>query len=200
MIKEYFANYFIHFSDLTIDLANNHVEVHDSNCEPWKVTLIDTGINTQTGGRIKRVQKYIGDETFMATYGDGVGDINIKGLLEFHRKHRKYATITAVQPPGRFGALNLSDGDIVLSFNEKPKGDQAWINGGFFVLEPEIFNYIKGDETFWERDPLENLAKDGQLVAYRHHGFWKPMDTLRDKRELEELWNSGNPPWRVWAP
>jgi len=199
MIKEYFANYFIHFSDLTIDLANNHVEVHDSNCEPWKVTLIDTGINTQTGGRIKRVQKYIGNQTFMATYEDGVGDININGLLEFHRKYGKYATITAVQPPGRFGALNLSDCDNVLSFNEKPKGDKAWINGGFFVLEPEIFNYIKGDETFWEREPLENLAKDGQLVAYRHCGFWKPMDTLRDKRELEELWNSGNPPWRVWA-
>jgi len=199
IIKEYFANYFIHRSDLSIDLKNNHIEVHNSHCEPWKVTLVDTGLNTQTGGRLKRVQKYIGEERFMATYGDGVGDINIKELLEFHKKHGKYATVTAVQPPGRFGAINLDAYDNITSFEEKPRGDKAWINGGFFVLEPEIFNYIEGDGTFWEREPLANLAKDGQLVAYRHQGFWKPMDTLRDKRELEELWNSGKAPWKVWS-
>ena len=198
VIKEYFTNYFIHNSDLTISLKDNTIEVHNSKCEPWKVTLLDTGLNTQTGGRIKRVQRYIGNETFMATYGDGVGDINIEELLEFHKKHGKYATVTAVQPSGRFGALNIDDKNLVLNFEEKPKGDKAWINGGFFVLEPEIFNYIKGDDTMWEREPLENLAKDGQLVAYKHYGFWKPMDTLRDKRELEELWNSGKPPWKVW--
>ena len=198
VIKEYFANYFIHNSDLTISLKDNTIEVHNSNCEPWKVTLLDTGLNTQTGGRIKRVQRYIGNETFMATYGDGVGDINIKELLEFHKKHGKYATVTAVQPSGRFGVLNIDDKNLVLNFEEKPKGDKAWINGGFFVLEPQIFEYIKGDDTMWEREPLENLAKDGQFVAYKHYGFWKPMDTLRDKRELEELWNSGKPPWKVW--
>jgi glucose-1-phosphate cytidylyltransferase len=199
MIKEYFANYFIHNSDLAIDLSSNNIKVHNSHCEPWKVTLVDTGLNTQTGGRLKRVQKYIGEERFMATYGDGVGDINIKELLEFHKKHGKYATVTAVQPPGRFGAINLDAYDNITSFEEKPRGDKAWINGGFFVLEPEIFNYIEGDGTFWEREPLANLAKDGQLVAYRHQGFWKPMDTLRDKRELEELWNSGKAPWKVWS-
>jgi len=199
MIKEYFANYFIHNSDLTIDLSSNNIQVHNSYCEPWKVTLIDTGLNTQTGGRIKRIQKYIGNERFMMTYGDGVGDINIKELLEFHKKSGKYATVTAVQPPGRFGAINLDESDNIISFEEKPRGDKAWINGGFFVLEPEIFNYIEGDETFWERDPLANLAKDGQLVAYKHYGFWKPMDTLRDKREVEEMWNSGKPPWKVWS-
>jgi len=199
MIKEYFANYFIHNSDVTIDLENNRIDVHNSNCEPWKVTLIDTGLNTQTGGRIKKVQNYIGNERFMVTYGDGVGDINIKELLEFHKKHGKYATITAVKPPGRFGVIDLDERDNIISFEEKPRGDKAWINGGFFVLEPPIFEYIKGDDTFWEREPLVNLAKDGQLVAYRHYGFWKPMDTLRDKRELEELWNSGKSPWRIWT-
>jgi len=198
MIKEYFANYFIHNSDLTIELSENHVEVHNSHCEPWKVTLIDTGLNTQTGGRIKRVQKYIENESFMLTYGDGVGDINIKELLEFHKKHGKYATVTAVQPSGRFGALNLDERNSVISFEEKPRGDKTWVNGGFFVLEPQVFEYIKGDETLWEREPLENLSKDSQLVAYKHYEFWKPMDTLRDKRELEALWNSGSPPWKIW--
>ena len=197
VIKEYFANYFLHMSDVTIDLKNNQMEIHDVKAEPWKVTLVDTGLNTMTGGRIKRVQKYIGNDTFMLTYGDGVANINIKELLEFHKKHGKFATVTAVQPSGRFGALDL-DENKVKAFKEKPKGDGAWINGGFFVLEPQIFDYIKGDETIWERDPLENLAKDGQLMAYRHTGFWKPMDTLRDKRELESLWQSGNPPWKVW--
>jgi len=197
MIKEYFANYYIHYSDLTINLANNHVEVHDSHCEPWKVTLLDTGLNTQTGGRIKRIQKYIGNEKFMVTYGDGVGDINIKELLEFHKKHGKYATVTAVQPSGRFGAIDISDQNVVNNFIEKPAGDSSWVNGGFFVLEPKIFNYIKGDETVWEREPLENLAEEGQLVAYKHSGFWKPMDTLRDKRDLEEMWNKGDAPWKI---
>jgi len=198
MIKEYFANYYIRYSDLTINLANNHVKVHDSHCEPWKVTLIDTGLNTQIGGRIKRVQEYIGNERFMVTYGDGVGDINIKELLEFHKKHGKYATVTAVQPSGRFGAMDISEQNVVNNFIEKPAGDGSWVNGGFFVLEPEIFDYIKGDETIWEREPLENLAEEDQLVAYKHSGFWKPMDTLRDKRELEAMWNSGKAPWKIW--
>ncbi|SNZ06196.1 glucose-1-phosphate cytidylyltransferase [Persephonella hydrogeniphila] len=197
VIKEYFANYFLHMSDVTIDLKNNQMEIHNVKTEPWKVTLIDTGLNTMTGGRIKRIQPYIENETFMLTYGDGVGNINIRELLEFHKKHGKYATLTAVQPSGRFGALDLNDNEVK-AFKEKPKGDGAWINGGFFVLEPKIFDYIEGDETVWERDPLENLAKDGQLMAYKHTGFWKPMDTLRDKRELETLWQSGNPPWKVW--
>ena len=198
IIKEYFANYFIHRSDLTIELKNNHIEVHNSHCEPWRVTLIDTGLNSQTGGRIKRVQNFIGKETFMMTYGDGVGDVKITELIEFHKKHRKYATVTAVQPSGRFGALNIDHKSFVLNFEEKPKGDRSWINGGFFVLEPEIFNYIKDDYTMWEREPLEKLANDQQLIAYKHYGFWKPMDTLRDKRELEALWDSGSPPWKIW--
>ncbi len=199
MIKEYFANYFLHQSDVTIDLENNNIQIHNTKAEPWKVTLVDTGLYTQTGGRILRAKKYLEGGTFMLTYGDGVADINIKELIEFHKKHGKYATVTAVQPSGRFGALELDESNNVIRFKEKPKGDGAWINGGFFVLEPEIFDYInKGDETYWERDPLENLAKDGQLVAYKHYGFWKPMDMLRDKKELEELWNSGKAPWKIW--
>lgn len=197
VIKEYFANYFLHMSDVTIDLKNNQIEVHNIKAEPWKVTLVDTGLNTMTGGRIKRVEDYIGNETFMLTYGDGIGNINIRDLLEFHKTHGKYATLTGVQPSGRFGALDLEETQVK-AFKEKPKGDGAWINGGFFVLEPQIFEYIEGDETIWERDPLENLAKDRQLMAYKHTGFWKPMDTLRDKRELESLWQSENPPWKVW--
>ena len=197
VIKEYFANYFLHMSDVTIDLKNNQIEVHNVKAEPWKVTLIDTGLNTMTGGRIKRIQPYVGDETFMLTYGDGVGNINIKELLEFHKKHGKYATLTAVQPSGRFGALDLDKNEIK-AFKEKPKGDGAWINGGFFVLEPQIFEYIEGDETIWEREPLENLARDGQLMAYKHTGFWHPMDTLRDKRKLETLWETGSAPWKIW--
>ena len=198
IIKEYFANYFLHMSDVTIDLRANRIEVHSSRSEPWRVTLVDTGLHTQTGGRIKRIQRYIGNETFMLTYGDGVADINIDRLVEFHRKHGKLATVTAVQPPGRFGALELDSDGNVIEFKEKPKGDGAWINGGFFVLESGVFDYIDGDDTIWEREPLEKLAQDGQLVAYKHKGFWKPMDTLRDKRELEALWESGNPPWKVW--
>jgi len=198
MIKEYFANYFLHQSDVTIDLKENNMEVHDSKAEAWKITLVDTGLNTMTGGRIKRVQNFIGDESFLLTYGDGVGDIDIGNLLDFHRKHGKLATVTAVQPLGRFGAINLGDKDSVLTFQEKPRGDGSWINGGFFVLEPKIFDYIHGDETYWELEPLENLAKSGQLAAYKHYGFWKPMDTLRDKTELESLWNAGKADWKVW--
>ncbi|ACN99039.1 glucose-1-phosphate cytidylyltransferase [Sulfurihydrogenibium azorense Az-Fu1] len=197
IIKEFFANYFLYTSDVTIDLKDNKIEVHSVKAEPWKVTLVDTGLNTMTGGRIKRIKPFVENQTFMLTYGDGVGNIDIKKLLEFHKSHGKYATLTAVQPSGRFGALHL-EGDKVKEFEEKPKGDGAWVNGGFFVLEPQIFDYIEGDETIWEKEPLENLAKDGQLMAYKHTGFWKPMDTLRDKRELELLWQSGNPPWKIW--
>jgi glucose-1-phosphate cytidylyltransferase len=185
-------------SDFMVDLSNGKIERHNSKAEPWKITLVDTGLNTMTGGRIKRIKKYVQDETFMLTYGDGVGNIDLARLLSFHRQHGKMATITAVQPPGRFGALNLVAQDQVSSFSEKPIGDGAWINGGFFVLEPSIFDYIRGDETLWEQDPLERLAKEGNLYAFKHYGFWKPMDTLRDKRDLEELWMSGKAPWKIW--
>ena len=197
VIKEYFANYFLHNSDLTIDLKNNSFEINRANVEPWKITLVDTGIETLTGGRIKKAQKYIQDETFMLTYGDGVGDINIPELINFHKEHKKLVTITAVQPSGRFGALDLNDKNDVIQFQEKPKGDDAWINGGFFVLEPGIFDYIE-DDVLWEKQPINKLAKDNQLVAYKHSGFWKPMDTLRDKQELENLWQSNNALWKIW--
>ena len=198
IIKEYFAQYFLYMSDVTIDLKENRIEFHNSRAEAWRVTLVDTGLYTQTGGRIKRVASYIGNETFMLTYGDGVGDINIRELLKFHRSHGRLATVTAVQPLGRFGALVLNGGNEVLSFQEKPKGDRAWINGGFFVLEPGIFEYIEGDHMPWEDKPLRTLAAEGQLMAYKHFGFWHCMDTLRDKQYLEKLWNSGKAPWRVW--
>jgi len=198
VVKEYFANYFLHQSDITIDLKENRIETRSSKAEPWKVTLVDTGLHTSTGGRIERIRKYVGDETFMLTYGDGIGNVDINRLLEFHRSHGRYATITSVQPPGRFGAIVLDDSDGVLSFQEKPKGDGAWINGGFFVLEPQIFDYLEGDDVLWEKRPLERLSADGQLSAYKHYGFWKPMDTIRDKIELENLWNSQNPPWKIW--
>ncbi|MGA1847608.1 glucose-1-phosphate cytidylyltransferase [Deferribacter abyssi] len=198
-IKEYFANYFLHQSDVTIDLKTNKMEVHNNSSEPWKVTLIDTGINTMTGGRIKRAQKYVGNERFMLTYGDGVGDINIKELLEFHNSHDGYITVTSAQPDGRFGALNIDENNKVLSFMEKPKGDGNWINAGFFVCEPEVFDYIENEtDSIFEQEPLKNLAKDGKMYTYKHTGFWKPMDTLRDKRELERLWNSGKAAWKVW--
>jgi glucose-1-phosphate cytidylyltransferase len=198
VIKEYFSNYFLHQSDVTMDLGKNKMEVHDSHAEQWRITLVDTGLNTMTGGRIKRIRKYVGNEAFMLTYGDGVADINLNRLLAFHKSHGRTATITAVQPSGRFGALDMDENDHVISFKEKPKGDNAWINGGFFVLEANIFDYIEGDRTVWEREPLEYLAKEGELAAYRHTGFWQPMDTLRDKNQLDELWGSGKPPWKTW--
>jgi len=197
MIKEYFANYYLHQSDITFDMRNNEMKVHSNHCEPWTVTLVDTGDDTMTGGRLKRVKDYIGGKTFCFTYGDGVSDVNIQELIAFHRKQKTTATMTAVQPPGRFGALELSDA-YVMSFTEKPKGDGGWINGGFFVLENDVFDLIAGDETIWEKDPLEKLAECRQLSAYKHLGFWHPMDTLRDKNKLEELWGSGNAPWKVW--
>jgi len=198
LIKEYFANYFLHQADITVDLTNNNMEVHHSMAEPWKITMIDTGLHTLTGGRIKRIQKYIDNQTFMLTYGDGVSNVNINRLLKYHKAKGKYATVTAVQPYGRFGALTIKDDNRISSFMEKPSGDGNWINGGFFVLESEIFDYIEGDNTTWERAPLENLAKDNQLVAFKHSGFWRPMDTLRDKNELEYLWNSGKCEWKIW--
>jgi len=199
VIKEFFASYSLHMSDVTFDLRKNNMEVHQNSTEPWKVSLIDTGEKTMTGGRLKRVREYIGDETFCLTYGDGLTDVNIKELINFHRDQKTLATLTAVQSPGRFGAFRLDRNQQKISaFQEKPKGDGAWINGGFFVLEPSVMEYITEDATVWEREPLEKLSNDGQLAAYRHHGFWQPMDTLRDKMVLEKLWQSGKPPWRVW--
>jgi glucose-1-phosphate cytidylyltransferase len=199
MIKEYFANYFLHQADVTIDMKTNKMEIHHQKAEPWKVTLVDTGLSTMTGGRIQRVQEYIGKNSFMLTYGDGVADIDIKKLVSFHKKHGGLATMTAVQPLGRFGAIVMDDKARVSEFKEKPQGDGAWINGGFFVLQPEIFKYIKGGDTsIWERAPLEGIAADGELSAYKHTGFWKCMDTLRDKIELDNLWKSGKAPWKVW--
>lgn len=197
LIKEYFTNYSLHMSDITLDMKNDKVEIHQKFVEPWKVTLVDTGLDTMTGGRLKRVGKYIQDNTFCFTYGDGVSDINISKLISFHKNKNKLATVTAVQPPGRFGTLNLNN-DTVIDFKEKISGDGNWINGGFFVLEPKVLDYLKDDTTIWERQPLESLAKDDQLVAYRHTGFWQPLDTLRDKNQLEELWNSGKALWKVW--
>lgn len=198
-IKEYFAHYFLHESDVTFDFRNNNQQIiHHHSAEPWRVTLVNTGLHTMTGGRIKRIQPYIGNETFLVTYGDGVSDVNIQELVAYHRNHGRYATVTSVQPAGRFGALSLSPYNEVLGFQEKPKGDGHWINAGFFVFEPEVFNYLEGDHTVLEQGPLQNLSSDHQLVAYKHEGFWHPMDTLRDKRNLEELWDSGRAPWKVW--
>jgi glucose-1-phosphate cytidylyltransferase len=197
VIKEYFANYFLHMSDVTIDMANNSIDVHHKKAEPWKVTLIDTGESTQTGGRLKRVKDYL-DDDFCMTYGDGVGSIDIGALIDFHRSHGKLATMTAVQPPGRFGALQM-DGNRVHSFIEKPQGDGGKINGGFFVLNPRALDFIEGDQTFWEGRPLELLAVQGELHAFSHQGFWQPMDTMRDKAHLEELWESGEAPWKLWV-
>ena len=197
LIKEYFANYFLHMSDVTIDMAHNGMEVHEKGAEPWRVTLVDTGEDTQTGGRLRRVAQYLGDEDFCFTYGDGVADVDIRHLVAFHRAQEVRATLTAVQPPGRFGALVL-DGAHVTSFQEKPKGDGGWINGGFFVCSPSVIEYVEGDASVWEREPLEGLARDRSLAAYFHKGFWQPMDTLRDKNYLEELWAGGNAPWKLW--
>jgi len=198
VIKEYFANYFLHMSDVTFDMANNRMEVHQQKAEPWRVTLVDTGEETLTGGRLKRVEDYVkNEEAFCFTYGDGVADVNISGLVKFHKEHGKLATVTAVQPPGRYGALNM-DGNAVKGFTEKPRGDGGWINGGFFVLSPECLKYIDGDQSGWESEPLAKLASDNQLMAFEHAGFWQPMDTLREKNLLEELWDSGKAPWKVW--
>jgi glucose-1-phosphate cytidylyltransferase len=198
MIKEYFANYFLHMSDVTFDMADNQLEVHERHAEPWKVTLVDTGIETQTGGRLRRVADYLDDgEPFCCTYGDGLADVDITASIEFHRSHGRLATVAAVQPPGRFGAL-LMAGEVVSGFVEKPKGDGGLINGGFFVLDPDCLDLIDGDATKWEEEPLRLLAERDQLRAFRHDGFWQPMDTLRDRTQLEVLWESGSPPWRVW--
>jgi glucose-1-phosphate cytidylyltransferase len=199
VIKEYFATYNLHMSDMTFDLRRNETQIHQNGTEPWRVTLVDTGEKTMTGGRIKRIQDYIGGETFCLTYGDGVTDLDIKKLVAFHREQRALATLTAVQPPGRFGVFNLEDDQILISkFREKPKGDSAWINGGFFVVEAEAIDYIKDDATVWEQEPLVNLARKNMLAAYRHYGYWQNMDTLRDKNVLEQLWQSDNPPWKIW--
>jgi glucose-1-phosphate cytidylyltransferase len=198
LIKEYFANYFLHKSDVTIDLKDNSLKVHDSQAEPWKITLVDTGVNSMTGGRIKRIQPHIGNEPFLLTYGDGVSDVNVTDLVNFHKANNRYCTVTSVQPSGRFGALNIGDDERVQSFMEKPKGDGSWINGGFFVCEPEVFNYIENDDTTWEREPMEQIASEGQMDTFKHHGFWKPMDTLRDKQELEAEWNTGHAKWKTW--
>ncbi len=197
LIKEYFANYFLHTSDVTFDMQNNQMDVHQRFAEPWKVTLVDTGDNTMTGGRLKRVRTYLGDEDFCFTYGDGVSDVDITEAISFHKRKNRLATLTGVQPPGRFGVLNLQD-DHVTSFEEKPQGDGGWVNGGFFVLSPKVIELIEDDATIWERGPMEKLARDNQLSAYLHYGFWQPMDTLRDKNHLEELWQSGKAPWKVW--
>ena len=198
LIKEYFANYFLHMSDVTFDMHENRMHVHQHRAEPWKVTLVDTGEQTQTGGRLLRVADYLTDEdAFCLTYGDGVGDIDIAAALDFHRQHGKLATVTATYPPGRFGALEILDRQV-RSFQEKPKGDGAMINGGFFVLSPEVLDYVTGDDTLWEREPLQRLAAEGELMAWQHQGFWQPMDTLRDKTQLEDLWASGKAPWKLW--
>lgn len=199
VIKEYFSNYFLYMSDVTYDLKNNRMQVHNNSVEPWKVTLVDTGEKTMTGGRIKRIKDYVGKETFCMTYGDGVSDINIRELIEFHRNHNTLATLTAVQPPGRFGVIKINEEESKISnFKEKPDGDGSWINGGFFVMEPSVIDYISGDHTVWEQDPMQNLARDGAISAYRYNGFWHAMDNLRDKFELEELWKSGKAPWKIW--
>ncbi|MBU6230258.1 MAG: glucose-1-phosphate cytidylyltransferase [Cyanobacteria bacterium REEB459] len=199
VIKEYFANYFLHMSDVTFDLRYNQMNVHAGNAEPWKITLVDTGDSSMTGGRLKRVKEYIGSETFCMTYGDGVSDVNITELVTFHQKQGLLATLTAVQPPGRFGAIALAQGQTTISsFQEKPEGDGAWVNGGFFVLEPPVIDFIEGDATVWEQEPLRKLANIDQLSAYKHPGFWQPMDTLRDKHRLEELWANDQAPWKVW--
>jgi len=199
LIKEYFANYFLHKSNVTIDLSDNSIKVLDSEAEPWKITLVDTGKDSMTGGRIKRIEPYVNNQPFLLTYGDGVGNIDIKQLVAYHKQHGQLCTVTSVQPSGRFGALDLSSENDVKSFLEKPKGDGSWINGGYFVCEPQVFNYIKNsDATIWEKEPMENIALEGKMKAYKHHGFWRPMDTLKDKHDLNEMWDNNNAPWKIW--
>ena len=199
VIKEYFANYFLHKSDVTVNLKENKLTVHDSYAEPWNITLVDTGLETMTGGRIKRIAQHLNNEPFLLTYGDGVSDVNITEAVAFHKAHGRLCTVTAVQPSGRFGALDLGPDDTINSFTEKPRGDGAWINGGFFVCEPGVLDYItEGDSTIWERSPMEGIARDGQMNAFKHHGFWKPMDTLRDKTELDGEWKNGTAKWKTW--
>lgn len=199
-IKDYFAHYFLHESNVTFDFRDHNNEyIHSHTAEPWRVTLVNTGVGTMTGGRVRRIKDYIGNETFMLTYGDGVSDVNIEELVKFHKTHKKIATVTSTQPSGRYGALELKDNNQVVGFQEKPKGDGAWINAGFFVMEPEIFDYIDGDSTILEREPLESIARDGELMTYKHSGFWQPMDTMRDKTSLESLWESGKAPWKLWT-
>lgn len=200
VIKEYFANYLLHRSDVTIDVKNNSMDIHQNTAEPWKVTLVDTGDSSGTGGRLRRVRQYLDDETFLFTYGDGVSDVNVTELVAFHKQQNTLATLTAVQPPGRYGAFKLSqEDDRILNFREKPKGDGAWINGGFFALEPKAVDYVDDDGVFWEEDPLSRIAEDGQLSAYKHRGYWQSMDTLRDKNVLEDLWDKGEAPWKTWT-
>lgn len=198
VIKEYFANYFLHTSDVTFDMARNEMVVHQVRVEPWRVTLVDTGAESMTGGRLKRVAAYLGDEDFCMTYGDGVGDIDIAGTIRFHRDHGKAATVTAVQPQGRFGVMSVEPSGNVSGFVEKPVGNGRWINAGFFVLSPKVLDYVTDDATIWEQEPMIGLQNDGELQAYRHDGFWHAMDTMRDKAHLESLWSSGNPPWKIW--
>lgn len=198
VIKEYFANYFLHMSDVTFDLTTNEMCVHHQYCEPWKVTLVDTGVHSMTGGRLRRIRNYLSDDDFCFTYGDGVSDVNVTELINFHREMNAMATVTAVQPPGRFGSMEI-EANKVISFQEKPLGDGSWINGGFFVLSPKVIEYIKDDNTIWEREPLEALSSGKRLSVYKHSGFWQAMDTLRDKEKLEELWRNGQAPWKTWT-
>jgi glucose-1-phosphate cytidylyltransferase len=199
LIKEYFANYMLHNADVTFDIARGTMDVHHHTAESWRVTVVDTGERTMTGGRLKRIRRYLGDNDFCMTYGDGVGDVDISALVRHHRDHGRYATVTAAQPPGRFGSLDLA-GDKVVSFKEKPQGDGGWVNAGFFVLNPRVLDYIDGDHVMWEQEPIERIASDDQLRAHFHHGFWQPMDTLRDKTLLDDLWASGSAPWKCWTP
>ena len=199
IVKEYFANYFLHKSDVTIDLSDNSIKIHDSQAEPWKITLVETGNDSMTGGRIKRIQPYINNEAFMLTYGDGVANINVEELVKFHQSHGKLCTVTSVQPSGRFGALDIGTDSSVHSFLEKPRGDGAWINGGYMVCEPGVFDFIKeGDSTIWEKAPMEDIATSGEMKAYKHHGFWRPMDTLKDKHDLNEMWDQNKAEWKTW--
>lgn len=199
IIKEFFANYFLYSSDVTVDLSRNFLEFHRNNCEPWRITLVDTGADTMTGGRLKRVMPYVAEEeSFCFTYGDGVADVDISRLIQFHRSQSTLVTLTATQPTGKFGALDIDDSSRVRNFMEKPRGDGRWVNGGFFVLSPKVDKYLTGDTTIWEREPLEELARDGQVASFKHHGFWQPMDTIHDRQALEQLWATGNAPWKVW--